>query len=81
MHYRLIKEMWAYIGNRIAVRCAYEWHDNSDTWYRSCGNENWELTDDGLMNLRFASINDLPIVESDRRYHWLLGAVPKTTPD
>jgi uncharacterized protein len=74
--YRLIKEMWAFTGNRIAVRFAYEWHDDSDRWYRSYGNENWEFSDDGLMTSRFASINDLPILASDRKYHWPLGRRP-----
>src|SRR5919197_925738 len=73
LDYRLIKELWAYEGNRIAVRFAYEWHDDSGTWYRSYGNENWEFDDDGLMRTRHASINDLPIAESDRKYHWPLG--------
>ena len=73
LDYRLIKELWAFNGNRIAVRFAYEWHDDSGTWYRSYGNENWEFNDDGLMRLRLACINDLPIRESDRKYHWPLG--------
>src|SRR6266404_2816360 len=76
LDYRLIKEMWAFTGNRIAVRFAYEWHDDSGRWYRSYGNENWEFNDDGLMAFRFASINDLPIQESDRKYHWPLGRRP-----
>src|ERR1700692_240109 len=67
LDYRLIKELWAFAGNRIAVRFAYEWHDDSDHWYRSYGNENWEFNDDGLMASRFASINDLPILASDRK--------------
>src|SRR5262250_3267526 len=70
LEYRLIKELWSFGGNRIAVRFAYEWHDDSGNWYRSYGNENWEFTEDGLMRLRLASINDLPIRESDRKYHW-----------
>ena len=73
LDYRLIKEMWAFTGNRIAVRFAYEWHDDSENWYRSYGNENWEFSDDGLMASRFASINDVPILGSERKYHWVLG--------
>jgi nuclear transport factor 2 (NTF2) superfamily protein len=73
LDYRLLKELWAFNGNRIAVRFAYEWHDDSGNWYRSYGNENWEFNDDGLMRLRLACINDLPIRESDRKYHWPLG--------
>ena len=65
--YRLIKELWAFRENRIAVRFAYEWHDDSGNWFRSYGNENWEFDEDGLMQKRFASINDLPIQESERR--------------
>jgi nuclear transport factor 2 (NTF2) superfamily protein len=80
LDYRLIKEMWAFTGNRIAVRFAYEWHDDSDNWYRSYGNENWEFNDDGLMTSRFASINDLPILASDRKYHWPLGRRPDEHP-
>ena len=76
LDYRLIKELWAFTGNRIAVRFAYEWHDDSGNWYRSYGNENWEFNDDGLMRTRFACINDLPIKESDRNYHWPLGRRP-----
>jgi uncharacterized protein len=70
------KELWAFTDNRIAVRFAYEWHDDSGHWYRSYGNENWEFNEDGLMAARFASINDLPISESDRKYHWPLGRRP-----
>lgn len=70
LDYRLIKELWAYTGNRIAVRFAYEWHDAAGDWFRSYGNENWEFDDDGLMRRRLASINDLPIRESDRKFHW-----------
>lgn len=70
LEYRLIKELWAFKDNRIAVRFAYESHDDSGSWYRSYGNENWEFDEHGLMRLRFASINDLPIKESDRKYHW-----------
>ena len=80
LDYRLIKELWAYDGNRIAVRFAYEWHDDSGHWYRSYGNENWEFNQDGLMAFRFASINDLPIQESDRKYHWPLGRRPDDHP-
>ena len=80
LDYRLIKELWAFTGNRIAVRFAYEWHDDSGHWYRSYGNENWEFNDDGLMAFRFASINDLPIHESDRKYHWPLGRRPNDHP-
>jgi uncharacterized protein len=78
--YRLIKELWAFTDNRISVRFAYEWHDDSGNWYRSYGNENWEFNDDGLMRLRFASINDLPIKESDRKYFWPLGRRPDDHP-
>ena len=80
LDYRLIKEMWAFTGSRIAVRFAYEWHDESNQWYRSYGNENWEFNDDGLMALRFASINDLPILESDRKYRWPVGRRPDDHP-
>jgi nuclear transport factor 2 (NTF2) superfamily protein len=80
LDYRLIKELWAFTGNRIAVRFAYEWHDDSGNWCRSYGNENWEFNDDGLMAFRFASINDLPILESDRKYHWPLGRRPDDHP-
>ena len=68
--YRLIKELWAFEGNRIAVRFAYEWHDDSGNWFRSYGNENWEFDEHGLMRARHASINDLPIKESERKFHW-----------
>jgi len=80
LDYRLIKEQWAFAENRIAVRFAYEWHDDSGHWYRAYGNENWEFNDDGLMAIRHASINDLPIKESDRKYHWPLGARPEGHP-
>lgn len=70
LDYRLIKELWAFTGNRIAVRFAYEWRDDSGHWYRSYGNENWEFDENGLMAHRFASINDLPIAEADRKFHW-----------
>jgi len=81
LDYRLIKELWAFAGNRIAVRFAYEWHDDSGHWYRSFGNENWEFADDGLMRVRLASINDLPISEPDRKYHWPLGRRPDGPPE
>jgi nuclear transport factor 2 (NTF2) superfamily protein len=70
LDYRLIKELWAYAGNRIAVRFVYECHDSEGRWYRSHGNENWEFDDFGLMRVRHASINDQPIDESERRFHW-----------
>ncbi len=76
MEYRLIKELWAFSDNRIAVRFAYEWHDDSGHWCRSYGNENWEFDEQGLMRLRFASINDLPIVDSERKYFWPQGPRP-----
>ncbi|MGW5861443.1 nuclear transport factor 2 family protein [Streptomyces sp. NPDC055239] len=80
LDYRLIKELWAHDGNRIAVRFAYEWRDDSGHWYRSYGNENWEFDDDGLMRVRHACINDLPIQESGRKYHWPLGRRPDDHP-
>ena len=80
LDYRLIKEIWAFEGNRIAVRFAYEWHDDSGHWFRSYGNENWEFDADGLMQRRFASINDLPIAESERKFHWPLGPRPLDHP-
>lgn len=70
LDYRLIKELWAFTGNRIAVRFAYEWRDDSGQWYRSYGNENWEFAENGLMARRHASINDLPIAEAARKFHW-----------
>ena len=76
LDYRLIKELWTFGGNRIAVRFAYECHDDSGNWFRSFGNENWEFDDDGLMRTRHASINDLPISESERKFHWPLGRRP-----
>jgi nuclear transport factor 2 (NTF2) superfamily protein len=76
MDYRLIKELWAFTENRIAVRFAYEWHDDAVNWFRSYGNENWEFDDSGLMRRRIASINDLPIREAQRLYHWQLGRRP-----
>jgi len=78
--YRLIKELWAFHENRIAVRFAYECHDDSGNWFRSYGNENWEFDDEGLMRVRLASINDLPIQESERKYHWPLGRRPDGHP-
>jgi hypothetical protein len=80
LDYRLIKELWAFEGNRIAVRFAYECRDDSGNWYRSYGNENWEFDGNGLMRLRFACINDLPIQESERKYHWPLGRRPDDHP-
>jgi len=80
LDYRLIKELWTFTGNRIAVRFAYEWHDDSNNWYRSYGNENWEFNEAGLMTHRHASINDLPIKESERKYHWPLGRRPDDHP-
>jgi uncharacterized protein len=80
LDYRLIKELWAVEGHRIAVRFAYEWHDDAGNWYRSYGNENWEFDQDGLMQRRLASINDLPIKESDRKYRWPLGRRPDDHP-
>lgn len=78
--YRLIKELWAFTDNRIAVRYAYEWHDDSGNWFRSYGNEMWEFHDDGLMERRHASINDLPIKEEERLFHWPLGRRPDDHP-
>jgi hypothetical protein len=80
LDYRLIKELWAFTGNRIAVRFAYEWHDDSNNWFRSYGNENWEFNEHGLMARRHASINDLPIREADRLYRWPLGRRPDDHP-
>ena len=80
LDYRLIKELWACHGNRIAVRFAYEWHDDSGQWYRSYGNENWEFDEQGLMRRRVASINDLPIAAADRKYHWPSGPRPPDHP-
>jgi nuclear transport factor 2 (NTF2) superfamily protein len=73
LDYRLIKELWTFDGNRIAVRYAYEWHDDSGNWFRSYGNENWEFDAAGLMQRRFASINDFPIKAVHRKFHWPLG--------
>lgn len=80
LDYRLIKEIWAFTENRIAVRFAYEWHDASGQWFRSYGNENWEFDSQGLMQTRFASINDLAIAEGDRKFHWALGRRPDDHP-
>jgi nuclear transport factor 2 (NTF2) superfamily protein len=78
--YRLIKELWAFSGSRIAVRFAYEWHDAAGNWFRSYGNENWQFDADGYMEQRHASINDLPIAESERLFHWPLGRRPDDHP-
>jgi uncharacterized protein len=80
LDYRLIKELWAFTDNRIAVRYAYEWHDDSGNWFRSYGNENWEFDENGLMANRFACINDLPIQASERKFHWPLGRRPDDHP-
>lgn len=80
LEYRLIKELWAFTENRIAVRYAYEWQDDSGNWFRSYGNENWEFGADGLMERRFSCINDMPIKESERRFHWPLGRRPDDHP-
>src|SRR6478609_5831693 len=80
LDYRLIKELWAFGEERIAVRFAYEWHDDSGHWFRSYGNENWEFDPSGLMRRRLASINDLPILAGERKYHWPLGRRPEAHP-
>lgn len=80
LDYRLIKELWAYTEDRIAVRFAYEWHDDSGSWFRSYGNENWEFDGHGLMRRRVASINDLPIMASERKFHWPSGPRPEDHP-
>lgn len=80
LDYRLIKELWATSNNRIAVRFAYEWHDDASNWFRSYGNENWEFNEQGLMQKRFASINDLPIKSENRLFHWPLGPRPDNHP-
>ncbi len=80
LDYRLIKEVWAFHENRIAVRFAYEWHDDSGQWFRSYGNENWEFDAEGLMRIRIASINDHPIAEADRKFHWPAGRRPDGHP-
>jgi uncharacterized protein len=81
LNYRLIKELWAFQEARMAVRFAYEWHDDSGNWFRSYGNENWEFDENGLMRRRIASINDLPIKEADRKYRWSLGRRPDNHPN
>lgn len=78
--YRLIKELWAFDGNRIAVRFAYEWRDDAGSWFRAYGNENWAFDESGLMQLRYASINDLPIREAERKFHWPAGRRPDDHP-
>ncbi|WP_217240135.1 nuclear transport factor 2 family protein [Streptomyces sp. AC555_RSS877] len=80
LDYRLVKELWAFTDNRIAVRFAYEWRDDAGNWFRSYGNENWEFDEDGLMRTRHASINDLPIRESERKFHWPQGRRPDDHP-
>ena len=80
LEYRLIKELWTFADDRIAVRFAYEWHDDANNWYRSYGNENWEFNSLGLMQRRYASINDLPIVESERKFRWPQGRRPDDHP-
>ncbi|WP_333677217.1 nuclear transport factor 2 family protein [Dyella sp.] len=80
LDYRLIKELWAFDGNRIAVRFAYEWHDDAGNWFRSYGNENWLFDENGLMAVRHASINDVPISEAERKYHWPQGRRPDDHP-
>jgi hypothetical protein len=80
LDYRLIKELWAFRENRIAVRFAYEWHDSNGQWFRSYGNENWEFDDNGLMQVRIASINDAPIDENDRKFFWDAGRRPDDHP-
>jgi nuclear transport factor 2 (NTF2) superfamily protein len=80
LDYHLIKELWAFHDARIAVRFAYEWHDDSENWFRSYGNENWEFNEEGLMQRRIASINDLPIKQADRKFHWPVGRRPDHHP-
>lgn len=80
LDYRLIKELWAFTGDRLAVRFAYEWRDDSGHWFRSYGNENWEFDEHGLMRRRYASINDLPISQEQRLFHWPLGRRPDDHP-
>ncbi len=80
LDYRLIKELWTFGGNRIGVRFAYEWHDDSGNWFRSYGNENWEFDEHGFLRHRLASVNDLPISEADRKYRWPLGRRPDDHP-
>lgn len=80
LDYRLVKELWTFGGSRIAVRFAYEWHDDAGSWFRAYGNENWEFDDQGLMRRRYASINDLPIAAAARKFHWPLGRRPDDHP-
>jgi nuclear transport factor 2 (NTF2) superfamily protein len=80
LDYRLIKELWAVDGNRIAVRYAYEWHDDSGNWFRTFGNENWEFDENGLMQRRYACLNDMPILAAERKFHWPLGRRPDDHP-
>lgn len=80
LEYRLIKELWAFDGNLIAVRFAYEWHNDRGEWFRSYGNENWEFDQNGLMQRRYASINDLPIKETERKFNWTQGRRPNKHP-
>ena len=80
LEYRLIKELWAFSDSRIAVRFAYEWHDDAGNWFRSYGNENWEFDQNGLMSSRYACINDLPIKEDYRKFHWPQGRRPDDHP-
>jgi nuclear transport factor 2 (NTF2) superfamily protein len=80
LEYRLIKELWTFADNRIAVRFAYEWRDDANNWYRSYGNENWEFDAAGLMQRRYASINDMPIAHTERKFHWLQGRRPDDHP-
>ncbi len=80
LEYRLIKEIWTYADNRIAVRFCYEWRDDSGSWFRAYGNENWEFSPEGLMQKRIASINDVPITEGDRKFHWPQGRRPDDHP-
>ncbi|MCQ1573521.1 nuclear transport factor 2 family protein [Neorhizobium galegae] len=81
LDYRLVKELWSFRENRIAVRFAYEWHDDGGNWFRSYGNENWEFDEHGLMRRRLASVNDAPIREAERRFHWPLGRRPDDHPN
>jgi nuclear transport factor 2 (NTF2) superfamily protein len=80
LDYRLIKELWGFRGNRMAVRFAYEYHDDSGQWFRAYGNENWQFNAAGLMEVRFASINEHPIAETERKFHWVLGRRPDDHP-
>jgi nuclear transport factor 2 (NTF2) superfamily protein len=80
LDYRLIKELWTFGGNRIALRYAYEYHDDSGNWFRTYGNENWEFAEDGLLRARHASINEHPIAEAERKFHWPLGRRPDSHP-